>query len=51
MLAAAPVVRNALPKGATWDGNEDQYADEATFRELVSEREPAASGAKPAAVR
>jgi len=51
VLAAAPVVRNVLPKGATWDGNEDQYADEATFRELVSEREPAASGAKPAAVR
>lgn len=28
VLAAAPVVRNALPTGATWDGNEDQYADD-----------------------
>jgi L,D-transpeptidase ErfK/SrfK len=42
VLAAAPVVRNALPTGATWNGNEDQYADEASFRQLVSEREPTA---------
>jgi len=41
VLAAAPVVRNALPSGATWDGNEDQYADEQGFRELLSERDPA----------
>ncbi len=27
VVAAAPRVRNALPAGATWDGNEDQYAD------------------------
>lgn len=25
VLAAAPRVRNALPQGASWDGNEDQY--------------------------
>jgi len=42
VLAAAPVVRNALPAGASWDGNENQYADEEGFRELLSEREPAA---------
>ena len=41
LLAAAPTVRNALPTGATWDGNEDQYADETGFRELLSERDPA----------
>lgn len=41
VLTAAPLVRNALPAGATWDGNEDQYADEAGFRELLSERDPA----------
>jgi L,D-transpeptidase ErfK/SrfK len=40
LLAAAPVVRNALPAGATWDGTEDQYADEPGFRELLSERDP-----------
>lgn len=27
-LARAPRVRNALPQGASWDGNEDQYADD-----------------------
>lgn len=45
MLAGAPVVRNALPRGATWDGNENQYADEEGFRELLAEREPAKPGA------
>jgi L,D-transpeptidase ErfK/SrfK len=45
LLAAAPKVRNALPREATWDGNEDQYANEGTFRELVSERETSASAA------
>jgi L,D-transpeptidase ErfK/SrfK len=45
VLAAAPEVRNALPSGATWDGNENQYEGEGDFREMLSEREPA----KPAA--
>jgi L,D-transpeptidase ErfK/SrfK len=42
VLAAAPEVRNALPSGATWDGNENQYEDEGEFRELLSERDPVA---------
>ncbi len=42
IVAAAPLVRNALPRGASWDGNEDQYADEKGFRELLSEGEPVA---------
>jgi len=42
VLETAPVVRNALPAGASWDGNENQYADEEGFRELLSEREPVA---------
>lgn len=46
VVAAAPVVRNALPQGATWDGNEDQYADEKGFRELLSEGEPVAQGSR-----
>jgi len=41
VVAAAPTVRNALPAGATWDGNENQYEGEGDFRELLSEREPA----------
>jgi L,D-transpeptidase ErfK/SrfK len=49
LLAAAPRVRNALPTGATWDGNEDQYAGEERFREVLAEREPGggSSGAAP----
>ena len=30
-VAAAPRVRNAIPKGATWDGIEDQYAGDPEF--------------------
>lgn len=45
LLAAAPRVRNALPAGATWDGNEDQYAGEERFREVLAEREPAGAAA------
>ncbi|MCU0976430.1 MAG: L,D-transpeptidase family protein [Steroidobacteraceae bacterium] len=44
LLAAAPRVRNALPAGATWDGNEDQYAGEERFREMLAEREPERGG-------
>jgi len=62
ILAAAPVVRNALPRGASWDGNEDQYADQKDgtdtkdpkdpkqgkdSKELLSERAPPAK--EPAA--
>ena len=32
LLAQAPRVRNAIPNGATWDGNEDQYAGDPEFR-------------------
>lgn len=32
LLAQAPRVRNALPKGASWDGVEDQYAGEPEFK-------------------
>jgi L,D-transpeptidase ErfK/SrfK len=45
VVAAAPEVRNALPSGATWDGNENQYEGEGDFRELLSERD----AVKPAA--
>jgi L,D-transpeptidase ErfK/SrfK len=32
LLAQAPRVRNAIPDGATWDGNDDQYAGDPEFR-------------------
>lgn len=44
LLAAAPRVRNALPAGATWDGNEDQYGGEERFREMLAERESERGG-------
>lgn len=31
-VAQAPRVRNAIPKGATWDGVEDQYAGDPQFQ-------------------
>jgi L,D-transpeptidase ErfK/SrfK len=42
LLAQAPRVRNALPKGASWDGVEDQYAGEPEFKK------PAEAGATEA---
>ncbi len=44
LLAGAPRVRNALPVGATWDGNDDQYAGEERFREMLAERESERGG-------
>ena len=32
LVAQAPRVRNAIPKGATWNGVEDQYAGDPQFR-------------------
>jgi L,D-transpeptidase ErfK/SrfK len=46
LLAAAPRVRNALPRGASWDGNMNQYADEEGFRELLSEGQPMARASR-----
>lgn len=46
LLAGSPLVRNALPRGATWDGSEDQYTGEEGFRELLAERDTTATGSK-----
>ncbi len=43
LLAQAPRVRNALPKGASWDGIEDQYVGEPEFKK------PAVTGEADAA--
>jgi L,D-transpeptidase ErfK/SrfK len=40
VLAAAPQVQNRVPDGASWDGKSDLPVDEATFREMLSDRDP-----------
>ncbi len=42
VLAAAPRVQNVLPEGSTWDGRSDLPMDEASFKQILSEIEPAA---------
>ena len=44
VLAAAPRVRNVLPEGSTWDGKSDLPMDEASFKQMLSETEPATPG-------
>ena len=41
-VAAAGRVRNAVPPGASWDGKTDLPVDEATFKEMLSDRDPGA---------
>jgi len=52
VLASAAHVQNAVPPGASWDGKTDLPVDEATFQEMLSDRDPAApattGGALPA---
>ena len=40
VLAAAPHVQNRVPFGASWDGKSDLPIDEATFHEMLSDRDP-----------
>ena len=42
VVAAATRVKNAVPAGASWDGKSDLPVDEATFKEMLSDRDPAA---------
>jgi L,D-transpeptidase ErfK/SrfK len=42
VLASALNVQNRVPEGATWDGKSDLPPDEATFREMLSDRDPQA---------
>jgi L,D-transpeptidase ErfK/SrfK len=41
IVAGAPRVQNTLPEGSTWDGKSDLPMDEATFQQMLSEKEPA----------
>jgi L,D-transpeptidase ErfK/SrfK len=43
IIAAAPHVQNVLPEGSSWDGTSDLPMDEASFRQILSEIEPAAA--------
>jgi L,D-transpeptidase ErfK/SrfK len=43
VLASAPKVQNRVPEGATWDGKSDLPPDEASFRQMLSDRDPQAA--------
>ena len=47
VLASAPNVQNRVPEGATWDGKSDLPPDEASFREMLSDRDPQAAPLRP----
>ena len=40
VIAGALRVRNELPAGATWDGDQPGASDQAQFREVMGAREP-----------
>jgi L,D-transpeptidase ErfK/SrfK len=40
VVAAATRVQNTVPPGASWDGKTDLPVDEATFKEMLSDRDP-----------
>jgi L,D-transpeptidase ErfK/SrfK len=44
VVAAATRVQNRVPDGASWDGKTDLPVDEATFQEMLSDRDTAATG-------
>jgi L,D-transpeptidase ErfK/SrfK len=45
VLAAATKVQNRIPEGSTWDGTTDLPMDENTFRQVISDMQPADPGA------
>jgi L,D-transpeptidase ErfK/SrfK len=49
IVANATIVQNTVAPGATWDGISDLPVDEATFQELVSDREASVESAAEAA--
>ena len=44
VIASARKVQNRVPEGATWDGKTDLPMDEDSFREMISDRDPAETG-------
>jgi len=49
VLASATRVQNVLPAGSTWDGKSDLPMDEASFKQMFTETEPAAAAPDHAA--
>lgn len=49
IVTTATIVQNKVAPGATWDGISDLPVDEATFQELVSDREASVESAEAAA--
>jgi len=49
IIATATIVQNKVAPGATWDGVSDLPVDEATFQQLITDREQSVEGAAAAA--
>jgi L,D-transpeptidase ErfK/SrfK len=49
VLASATRVQNVVPAGSTWDGKSDLPMDEASFKQMFTETEPAAAAPDHAA--
>ena len=48
VLASAPKVLDSVPEGATWDGKSDLPPDDASLREMLSDRDPHEAPLPPA---
>jgi len=48
VVAGAPLVQNRIPQGSNWDGADDIERDEASYQQLLREREqPAPTASTP----
>jgi L,D-transpeptidase ErfK/SrfK len=47
VIAAGRLVENRIPTGSNWDGSDEQDSDQQSYKQLLNEREPAATP-KPA---
>mgnify|MGYP001010090957 CR=1 FL=1 len=50
VLGAAPLVQNRIPAGSNWNGADEVDADQQSYKQLLSEREPEAQEAHDAVV-
>jgi L,D-transpeptidase ErfK/SrfK len=49
VLAAAPKVQNRIPPGSNWSGDDERDADQQSYQQLLSEREPQKAAPAPVA--
>ena len=47
VLAAAPKVQNRIPPGSNWSGDDERDADQQSYQQLLSEREPQKAAPAP----